>query len=117
MDISRDDFIEEYEIILSELKNFDPSLLSRPMLVVLAKADVLGPELVEEQIKLFNQKYPDVETMTASAVAHMGLKPLVTKLKVLLMKTKLFLSKRLLIDNMSCMNLRFKSAFDSCRED
>jgi len=88
LDISRDDFIEEYEIILSELKNFDPSLLSRPMLVVFNKADVLGPELVEEQIKLFNQKYPEVETMTVSAVAHMGLKPLVTKLKVLVDENK-----------------------------
>ena len=88
LDISRDDFVDDYEVILSELKSFDRDLLERPMLVVFNKADVLGPELVAEQIKLFKEKYPDVETLTISAVAQMGLKPLVSKLKILVEETK-----------------------------
>ena len=81
LDISKDDFIEDYEVILAELKQFDKTMLDRPMIVVFNKADVLGEELVAEQIKQFKSKFPDVETLTISAVAHMGLKPLVAKLK------------------------------------
>jgi GTPase len=81
LDISRDNFIEDYEVILDELKMFDKNMLDRPMIVVFNKSDTLYPELVQEQVDKFLAKYPGVEYFVVSAVAQMGLKPLVSKLK------------------------------------
>ena len=56
-------------------------MLDRPMIIAFNKADTLYPELVEEQVAKFLAKYPDTEYFVISAVAQMGLKPLVSKLK------------------------------------
>lgn len=81
LDISRDDFIEDYEVILDELRKFDSKMLDRPMIIAFNKSDTLYPELVEEQVAKFLAKYPGTEYFVISAVAQIGLKPLVSKLK------------------------------------
>ncbi len=80
VDISLDNFIEDYETILDELKKFDANLLKRPMLVVFNKADVLGEELVAQQLESFKQKFPDIEYLVISAVTQQGLKQVVARL-------------------------------------
>ena len=81
LDISRDEFIDDYEVLLQELNTFDSNLLNRPMIVVFNKSDLMGEDLVDMQLEDFRNKYPDVPYLVVSAVAQKGLKPLVNRLK------------------------------------
>jgi GTP-binding protein len=65
-----DDIKREYEILLNELKNFNPELLDKHRVLAVTKCDLLDAELVE----MLKETLPDdVQTVFISAVTGMGL--------------------------------------------
>jgi len=73
------DIAKEYEILLNELKQYNPQLLDKRRMLAITKIDMLDEEL-EKEMKLLIPK--DVETIFISAVAQKNL----TELKDLLWK-------------------------------
>ena len=72
-----DDINKEYEILLNELKQYNPELLDKPRLLAISKADMLDEEmkeLIEETITI------DIPYLFISSVAQQGLQPLKDKL-------------------------------------
>ena len=75
MDIKKD-----YEILLNELKQFNPDLVDKPRVLAITKCDMLDEELMDEM----RGELPDgVPAVFISAVSNMGL----TELKDLLWRT------------------------------
>lgn len=72
-----DDINKEYEILVNELRKYNPELLDKKRVLAITKADMLDEELqqaIEEEIKV------DIPYQFISSVAHMGLDPLKDKL-------------------------------------
>ena len=68
-----DDIKKEYEILLNELKNFNPEMLDKHRVLAVTKCDLLDEELIE----MLRETLPeDVPTVFISAVANMGLEEL-----------------------------------------
>ncbi|WP_395091036.1 GTPase ObgE [Vaginella massiliensis] len=74
-----DDYKKEYEILLNELRKFNPELLDKARVLAISKSDMLDDELKAE-IKA--QLPKDIETVFISSVANQG----ITELKDLLWK-------------------------------
>ena len=74
-----DDIKKEYEILLNELRNFNPDMLDKHRVLAVTKCDLLDDELIEMLKETLPQDLP-VEFI--SSVANMGL----TELKDLLWK-------------------------------
>lgn len=74
-----DDYAKEYEILLNELRKFNPELLDKERVLAVTKSDMLDDELKAE---IQAQLPTDIETVFISSVAHMGL----TELKDVLWK-------------------------------
>ena len=72
-----DDIKKEYDVLLNELKKYNPELLDKERLLAISKTDMLDDELKEE-IKLDLPK--GVETIFISSVAETGLQELKDKL-------------------------------------
>ena len=74
-----DDIKKEYEILLNELRNFNPDLLDKHRVLAVTKCDLLDEELIE----MLKETLPDdLPVVFISSVANMGL----TELKDLLWK-------------------------------
>ncbi|MBY0543518.1 MAG: GTPase ObgE [Sphingobacteriaceae bacterium] len=69
---------EEYEILLNELKQFNPELMQKPHLLAITKSDMLDEELKEEMSK----DLPNIPSIFISSVAQQG----ITGLKDMLWK-------------------------------
>jgi GTP-binding protein len=69
---------EEYEILLNELKQFNPELMQKPHLLAITKSDMLDEELKEEMSK----DLPNIPSIFISSVAQQG----ITELKDMLWK-------------------------------
>lgn len=84
VDILQDDFVDNYETINQELLKFDPKLLERKQFVVFNKIESFDEELIEMKQDEFLEKYPYMKGKIyfISAVAHIGLKPLVHDLYI-----------------------------------
>ncbi|PIE48473.1 MAG: GTPase ObgE [Flavobacteriales bacterium] len=67
------DINAEYEILLRELKAFNPEMLDKERLVAITKIDMLDDELIEELKAEINIP---VDTVYISSVAHKGLEEL-----------------------------------------
>ena len=65
-----DDYQKEYDILLNELKKFNPELLDKSRVLAISKSDMLDDEL-KAQIKA--QLPTDLETVFISSVANLGL--------------------------------------------
>lgn len=52
------DIKEEYEILLNELKKYNPELLDKKGILAISKADMLDEELMEEMVKSLPQGIP-----------------------------------------------------------
>jgi GTP-binding protein len=50
------DIIEEYKILLNELKQFNPELLDKKRLLAITKSDLMDDELEEEMRKDINKR-------------------------------------------------------------
>jgi GTP-binding protein len=73
-----DDVKKEYEILLNELKQYNPELMDKQRILAISKSDLLDRELMDEMEK----ELPDVPHVFISSVAQTGL----TELKDLLWK-------------------------------
>ena len=68
-----DDIAKEYEILLSELTQYNPELLDKDRLLAISKSDMLDDELIGE----IKETLPsDVESLFISSVAQKGLQEL-----------------------------------------
>ncbi len=72
-----DNIKKEYEILLNELKMFNPELLDKPKMLAVTKTDLIDPELEE----MLREDLPEgITTLFISSVAHKGLDELKDKL-------------------------------------
>ena len=74
-----DDIKKEYEILLNELKQYNPELMAKEHMLAITKSDMLDDELMAEMVAL---GMPDVPYLFISSVAQKGL----TELKDLIWK-------------------------------
>jgi GTP-binding protein len=75
-----DDIKKEYEILLDELRRYNPEMLDKDRLVVVSKCDMLDEELQAElQIQL-KKEFKGTDFMFISSVAQQGLTELKDKL-------------------------------------
>ncbi|GGD55030.1 GTPase ObgE [Muriicola marianensis] len=79
IDVSR-----EYEILLNELKEYNPELLDKDRLVAISKSDMLDAELREEMGREVGKDLGDVPFLFISSVSQYGLQELKDKLWALL---------------------------------
>ncbi|NAS14171.1 GTPase ObgE [Poritiphilus flavus] len=77
------DISKEYDILLNELRKYNPELLDKQRLVAISKSDMLDDELMEEMRKELDK---DLQTpyLFISSVAQMGLSELKDKLWAML---------------------------------
>lgn len=78
------DISKEYEILLDELRRYNPELLDKNRLVAISKSDMLDEELIEEMDELIKEDFKDTEYLFISSVAQKGLAQLKDKLWTLL---------------------------------
>jgi GTP-binding protein len=64
------DIREEYDILLNELKQFNPELLDKSRVLAITKCDMLDKELIGEMKK---EVPKDLPVIFISSVAHQGL--------------------------------------------
>ena len=64
-----DDINKEYDILVNELKQYNPELLDKQRLLAISKADMLDEELIEE----IKPSLPDIPYTFISSVANQGL--------------------------------------------
>ncbi|MEN8138731.1 MAG: GTPase ObgE [Bacteroidota bacterium] len=64
------DIKKEYEILLNELRKFNPELLDKQRILAISKADMLDDELIEEMKADLPE---DIKTVFISSVAQSGL--------------------------------------------
>ena len=75
-----EDHKKEYEILVNELKQYNPDLLDKTRILAISKSDMLDDELKDE----IRKELPEgIETLFISAVAQQGL----VELKDLIWKT------------------------------
>lgn len=80
------DIVAEYEILLNELKAYNPELLDKERLIAISKSDMLDDELQEEIKKDIAEKFGKTPYMFISAVSQKGITPLKDTLWELLQK-------------------------------
>ncbi len=73
------DIAEQYEILLDELRRFNPDLLDKDRLIAISKCDMLDDELKEELKTELDQKL-NASYLFISSVAQQGLQELKDKL-------------------------------------
>ncbi len=73
-----DDIYKEYEILLGELKNYNPELLDKERILAISKSDLLDDELIAE----IKPSLPNIPYTFISSVADKG----ITELKDLIWK-------------------------------
>lgn len=79
-----EDISKEYEILLNELKRYNPELLDKNRLVAISKSDMLDDELIGEMKVELDRDLKETPYMFISSVSEMGLDELKDKLWLLL---------------------------------
>ncbi|WP_353120490.1 GTPase ObgE [Myroides odoratus] len=75
-----EDIKKEYEILLDELRRYNPEMLDKDRLLVITKSDMLDAELQTEMKAELDEELKGVPYMFISAVAQQGLQELKDKL-------------------------------------
>ncbi|MBB1149986.1 MULTISPECIES: GTPase ObgE [unclassified Myroides] len=75
-----EDIQKEYEILLDELRRYNPEMLDKDRLLVITKSDMLDEELKAEMKEELDQTLQGVPYMFISAVANQGLQELKDRL-------------------------------------
>ena len=75
-----DDIKKEYEILLDELRRYNPEMLDKDRLIVISKCDLLDDELQKEMKQQLDKDFKGIEYMFISSVAQQGLTELKDKL-------------------------------------
>ncbi|MGB5377988.1 GTPase ObgE [Muriicola sp.] len=70
------DVSQEYEILLNELRKYNPELLDKNRLVAISKADMLDKELMDEMREVVKKDLKDVPFLFISSVSQYGLQEL-----------------------------------------
>ncbi|MFX0555351.1 GTPase ObgE [Maribacter sp. CXY002] len=78
------DISKEYEILLDELRRYNPELLDKERLVAISKSDMLDDELIGEMRKELDKDLHGVSYMFISSVAQMGITELKDRLWAML---------------------------------
>ncbi len=71
IDSTQDDIVGAYKTIRAELKAYGGGLSKKPEIIVLNKADALGPELIEDQRQILSKAIRK-KVYVISAIAHEG---------------------------------------------
>ncbi|MGK0294627.1 MAG: GTP-binding protein, partial [Ulvibacter sp.] len=79
-----DDIKEQYDILLDELKRYNPELLDKERLVAISKSDMLDDELMTEMKELLDVEFEGISYLFFSSLAHQGLMELKDKLWAML---------------------------------
>lgn len=74
-----DDIAKQYEILLDELRRYNPEMLDKDRFIVISKCDMLDDELKAE-LKVELDKTLPIDYMFISSVAQEGLTELKDKL-------------------------------------
>ncbi len=78
------DISQEYQILLNELKKYNPELLDKNRLVAISKSDMLDQELMDEMKKELDGEFKEIPYLFISSVSQLGLQELKDRLWVLL---------------------------------
>lgn len=78
------DISKEYEILLDELRRYNPELLDKSRLIVISKSDMLDEELIAEMRLELDNQFAGIPYMFISSVAQSGLTELKDRLWALL---------------------------------
>lgn len=70
------DIAQEYAVLLSELKQYNPELLDKNRLLAISKSDMLDEELTTELEALLKKNLPEVPFVFISSVSGKGLQSL-----------------------------------------
>lgn len=74
------DIKEEYEILLDELRRYNPEMLDKDRLIAISKSDMLDNELKSEISQELKNAFDGVDYLFISSVAQQGLQELKDKL-------------------------------------
>lgn len=75
-----DDLKKQYEILLDELRRYNPELLDKGRLVAISKSDMLDEELKSEMKTQLDKDFSDIPYLFISSVAQEGIMELKDKL-------------------------------------
>ena len=78
-----DDILKQYEILLDELRRYNPEMLDKDRLIVISKSDLLDKELRDELKQELDQQLP-IDYMFISAITQQGITELKDKLWAML---------------------------------
>ncbi|AYN69028.1 GTPase ObgE [Euzebyella marina] len=82
------DISKEYDILIDELRRYNPELLDKEKLVVISKSDMLDKELMDEMREELDKEFDDVPYMFISSVAQQGITELKDRLWAMLNDNK-----------------------------
>jgi GTP-binding protein len=68
-----DDLRKEYDILVDELRRYNPELLDKHSIVAISKADLLDQELKAEMTQILDESFGEIPYMFISSVAQQGL--------------------------------------------
>lgn len=68
-----DDLRKEYDILVDELRRYNPELLDKQSIVAISKSDLLDQELKSEMTQVLNKDFGEIPYMFISSVAQQGL--------------------------------------------
>lgn len=85
LDMSSSTVCEDYEVILNELRKYSEKLIMKKSIIVANKMDL---EESKENLKLFKEKYKDLEVIEISAATKMNIDKLIYKLNDLVLSTE-----------------------------
>jgi len=68
-----DDLRKEYDVLVDELRRYNPELLDKQSLVAISKADLLDDELRAEMTELLDESFEGIPYLFISSVAQQGL--------------------------------------------
>lgn len=74
------DIKEQYEILVDELRRYNPQLLDKERLVAISKSDMLDDELKAEMKKILDKEFKGIPYLFISSVTQQGLTELKDKL-------------------------------------
>lgn len=78
------DISQEYQILLDELRRYNPELLDKARLVAISKCDMLDQELIDEMDADMKEDFKDVPYTFISSVSGLGIQQLKDRLWKLL---------------------------------
>lgn len=81
-----DDIKKEYDILVDELRRYNPEMLDKDRMLIITKCDMLDDELKAELKEQLDAELGDVSYMFISAIANQGLTELKDKLWKMLNK-------------------------------